>query len=103
MANDLFREMISIAREYLHPFLAESLIRKWCEKCGTNEENVKPEHLPSIVLAIATDDNLYQKLKFHQYLDMMKKFMEFSNRIENPSLKATEEMSPQMEIEKKAE
>lgn len=103
MANDLFREMISIAREYLHPFLAESLIRKWCEKCGTNEENVKVEHLPSIVLAIATDENLYQKLKFHQYLDMMKKFMEFSNRLENTDQKPAQEFSKQIEIQKNTE
>lgn len=82
MANDLFRKMVSIAREYLHPFLAESLINKLCENCGTTENEVTPDHLPSIMLAIATENELYQKLKFHEYLDMMKKFMDFSNALE---------------------
>jgi hypothetical protein len=82
MANDLFRKMVSIAREYIHPFLVESLINKLCEKCGTTENEVTPDHLPSILLAIATENELFEKLKFHEYLDMMKKFMDFSNSIE---------------------
>jgi hypothetical protein len=83
MANDLFREMVEIARDYFHPFLAETMIRSWCERCGTNDDEVCTLHLPSIILIIATDDNIYKKLKFHQYLDFMKRFIAFSNRFED--------------------
>ena len=91
MANDLFREMVSIAREYLHPFLAETYIRKYCEKCGSSEDDVEIKHLPSIVLALATDNSLYSKLKFHQYVEMMKKFMAFSNQFEKGDIEETKE------------
>lgn len=101
MANDLFREMVSIARDYLHPFQAETLIRKWCEKCGTNEDEVKSEHLPSLVLIIATDNSLYDKLKFHQYIDMMKRFMTFSNRLEECDLEKAREFVREQKDQKK--
>ena len=91
MANDLFREMVAIAREYLHPFLAETLIRKYCEQCGSSEDSLDIKHLPSIVLAIATDNSLYSKLKFHQYVEMMKKFMAFSNQSEEGDITETKE------------
>ena len=82
MTSDLFRDLVSIARDYLHPFQAESLVHSWCEKCGVVDDNVTKEHLPSIVLSIATDNTIYQKLKFHQYLDMMKRFISFSNKLD---------------------
>jgi hypothetical protein len=101
LANDLFREMVSIAREYLHPFLAESLIRKLCEQCGTNEDDVSTSDLPSIVLAIATDNNLYQKLKFTQYIDMMKRFMAFSNQYEDGNVEKAREFVREQKTHKK--
>jgi hypothetical protein len=101
MANDLFRDMVSIARQYLHPFLAENLIRKLCEQCGTSEDDVNTSHLPSIVLAIATDNSLYQKLKFHQYLNMMKKFMAFSNHCEEGDMEKAREFIRDSKTQKK--
>ena len=102
MANDLFRDLVSIARNYLHPFQAETYIHKWCEKCNTNEDDVKPTHLPSIVLAISTDNTIYDKLKFHQYLEMLKRFMAFSNQYEDGNLEQTKEfVREQKDLKKK--
>ena len=83
MVNELFREMVEIVRDYFHPFLAKSMIRVWCERCGISEDEVCTLHSPSIISVIATDDNIYQKLKFHQYLNLMKRFIAFSNRFED--------------------
>lgn len=104
MANDLFREMVSIARDYFHPFKAENLIRSWCEKCGTNEEEVTIHHLPSIILIIATDNKLYDKLKFHEYLEIMKRFVAFSNQLEEKDIGSIKEfVREQKDMKKKGE
>jgi hypothetical protein len=101
MTTDLFRELVSIARDYLHPFQAESFVHSWCEKCGVIDDNVTIEHLPSIVLIIATDNTLYQKLKFHQYLNMMKRFIAFSNNFETCNPDDTREFLREKKGEKK--
>jgi len=82
MANDLYRELVSIAREYVNPFYADTLITKCCEKCGTTEDEISCEHLSAVMLTIVSDSKLLAYLTKHQFSKMMKKFMILSNRLE---------------------
>lgn len=82
MANDLYRELVSIAREYVNPFYADTLITRCCDKCGTTEDEISCEHLSAVMLAIVSDSKLLAQLTKHQFSKMMKKYMILSNRLE---------------------
>ena len=83
MANNLFRDLTSILRGYFDPFFAETLTYEMCERCATSEDEISANHLPQFMLAIATHQKLLDKLKAHEFSEMMKKFMTLSNRLEN--------------------
>ena len=82
MANDLFRELISIMREYINLFSAETIIMNACEKNGTTPDSVEAMHMPLILLSIATDIDILTNLKSHEFSDMMAKYISLSNRLE---------------------
>ncbi len=80
MANDLFREIVSIIRGYTDPFFAQLLLKKGCEQVGTTPDDLDLEHLPSLLLIMATDSQLLGKIKEHQFSRIAKKVMAISNR-----------------------
>ena len=80
MVNDLFREIVSIFRKFMDPIVAQVIVKKNCEKCGITPDTVDLQHLPSIMLHLATDEQLLSQLRSHEFSTLMKKIMIISNR-----------------------
>jgi hypothetical protein len=104
MANDLYRELVSIAREYVNPFYADTLITRCCEKCGTTEDEINCDHLSAVMLAIVSDSKLLAQLTKHQFSKLMKKYMLLSNRLEEGDPDKTRKfVREQKDIKRKGE
>ena len=80
MVNDLFREIVSIFRKYMDPIVAQVIVKKNCEKCGITPDTIDLQHLPSIMLHLATDEQLLYNLKSHEFSTLMKNIMIISDR-----------------------
>ena len=85
MTNDLFRELTSLAREFVDSNCAESLISASCANSSTTADEVESRHLPWILLALAENRDLLGRLQIHEFTQMMKKFITLSVRHEDES------------------
>ena len=63
MPNNLFRELTSIARDYVDEYTANSLIVDCCRAAGTSPDDVTSEHISALILNISTDVTLVEKLE----------------------------------------
>ena len=79
MPNDLFRELTSIARDYVDEYSAHSLIVECCGEAGTSPDDVSSGHISGIILNITTNVELVEKLEPYQFTRMMKDFIAFSH------------------------
>ena len=79
MPNDLFRELTSIARNYVDEYSAHSLIVECCREAGTSPDDVSSGHISGIILIMTTNVDLVEKLEPYLFTRMMKEFIAFSH------------------------